>query len=166
MTSPAPAIPARTYKTSFFLGAPSYSLAVTLGTLLLGGSLGSHCATRWRLSRAPVCLAVVGAALVVWLGLSPLLGAALGWPLPARCVLAALVVLPLGYLMGMPFPLGMARLAEGSAHRIPWAWAVNGLVSVVGSVAAVMIAMRWGFSITLLAGACAYLAALAAAKLW
>lgn len=154
------------HKTSFFLGAPSYSLAVTLGTLLLGGSLGSHCATRWRLSRAPVCLAVVGAALVVWLGLSPLLGAALGWPLPARCVLAALVVLPLGYLMGMPFPLGMARLAEGSAHRIPWAWAVNGLVSVVGSVAAVMIAMRWGFSITLLAGACAYLAALAAAKLW
>ena len=42
---------------------------------------------------------------------------------------------------------------------MPWAWGMNGALSVIGATLAVFIAMNWGFSVTLLTGAAVYLAA-------
>ena len=71
---------------------------------------------------------------------------------------------PLGVLMGMPFPKGIAWLERTSPDLIPWAWGVNGAVSVVASVLAALVALSAGFTVVLVAGAICYGAAIAAIK--
>jgi hypothetical protein len=81
---------------------------------------------------------------------------ALGWPLTGRFVVGALSLAPLGVLMGMPFPKGMDWLRRSAPGLIPWAWGVNGAVSVVASVLASLLALSAGFSVVLVAGALCY----------
>ncbi|NIV30968.1 MAG: hypothetical protein GWN58_16200, partial [Anaerolineae bacterium] len=90
------------------------------------------------------------------LGLPYLLDALLGAPLGLRVLATFLCLAPLGFLMGMPFPGGLAWLRERAPGMIPWAWAVNGCLSVLASVLAAMIALSAGFSWVLVAGALAY----------
>ena len=143
------------------LGHPVYSLTVTLFSLLLGTGIGSLISRRIRPDRVKT---VTGHALVAVLAIaavSPLLlpaiiDAAIPWPLPARVVLAAGILTPLGFLLGMPLPGGMRLLAAGRADLVPWGWGINGAFSVVGATLAVFIAMNWGFSATLLIGALIY----------
>ena len=71
--------------------------------------------------------------------------------LPARVALA-----PLGLLMGMPFPGGLAWLGKRAPGLVPWAWAINGCTSVLASVLAAMVALSAGFSWVLAAAALAY----------
>jgi hypothetical protein len=66
--------------------------------------------------------------------------------------------------MGMPFPTGLRALCslESSAvesNAVEWAWAMNAAASVLGSVLAIVIAMEFGLTVTLICGAAAYLAA-------
>ena len=54
--------------------------------------------------------------------------------------------------MGMPLPAGVRLLAADRPELVPWAWGINGALSVIGATLAVFIAMNWGFSVTLVAG--------------
>lgn len=75
---------------------------------------------------------------------------------------AAAMLLPLGFCMGIPFPSGIRLLQE--IHReplIPWMWGVNGLGSVLGSTLTIAVAIRFGFTEAMIAGAALYLAAFA-----
>ena len=146
-----------------FLGHPSYSISVTLASLLLGSGLGALAEPRMpRLSRAAP-LAIAAATLLLALNLhQPLLDAAEQLPLAARALVAAALVLPLGFLMGMPFPSALRRLAGTRNLLVPWAIGVNGLASVVAAVGNLPLSMIWGFRVALLCGGVCYLAAWAA----
>ena len=76
-----------------------------------------------------------------------------------RIALAVGLIAPAGVLMGMPLPAGVRLLSTDHAELVPWAWGMNGALSVIGATLAVFIAMNWGFSVTLLTGAAAYLTA-------
>jgi hypothetical protein len=82
--------------------------------------------------------------------------AAIAWPLWARYSVTFFAILPLGFMMGMFFPVGVRTLSLHFKHAIPWAWAVNASVSVVGSVLAVLIALSAGFTTVLYLAAGAY----------
>jgi hypothetical protein len=142
------------------LGQPVTALAVILFALLLFSGLGSLTARRWRLPWALL-------ALVVLIGLYPLLLApysalALAVPEWARLVLTVVVLSPLGYLMGLPFALGLRIVEWHDPALVPWAWAINGSFSVVSAVLAVTVALSWGFSVVVWLGALAYAGALLA----
>jgi hypothetical protein len=66
--------------------------------------------------------------------------------------------------MGSPMPTGIRILARNSPETIPWAWGVNGATSVMGSVAALVIAILTGFNQALLVGAAVYLLGIVAMK--
>jgi len=67
--------------------------------------------------------------------------------------------------MGMPFPLGLERLANHSKSQAAWAWSINGCVSVVSTGLAAIVAVELGFSAVMLFACVAYgLAAFAALK--
>ncbi len=70
----------------------------------------------------------------------------------------ALLIAPVGLLMGLPFARGMTALSA-APDLVPWAWALNGSASVVSAVLAVLLALTWGFTATLLIGAGLYLLA-------
>jgi hypothetical protein len=105
---------------------------------------------------AIVFVACVAIVLVPWI-----IDLVIGWPLPARIVVASLLMAPAGVLLGVPLPSGMRILAQSRPALIPWGWGMNGAFSVVGATLAVFIAMNWGFSTTLLASAIVYTAAAA-----
>jgi hypothetical protein len=86
-----------------------------------------------------------------------------GLPFLIKLLVSGILLVPLGFVMGMPFPTGLHALAgETAAHdnAIEWAWAMNAASSVLGSVLAMVIAIHFGLNLTLAAGATAYLMAL------
>ena len=70
-------------------------------------------------------------------------------PLPdaLKILLSIALIAPLAFAMGMPFPLGLARTAEGAPSLVPWAWGVNGCASVVAAILATMLAIHLGFGV-------------------
>ena len=148
------------------LGHPVYSLTVTLFSLLVGTGLGSMIsrgASDEGLRRTAVlaCLAVAAIALVWGNALPFIVRAAVGWPLGLRIALAAGLMVPAGLVMGIPLPTGVRIVAAGQPQLVPWAWGMNGALSVLGATLAVFVAMNWGFSVTLLCGAITYACAAA-----
>jgi hypothetical protein len=61
--------------------------------------------------------------------------------------------------MGMPFPLGLRRLAEEAPDFVPWAWGINGFASVVSAVLATLLAIHFGFTVVIALALLLYVAA-------
>lgn len=141
-----------------FLDHPIYAFAAVLFSLLLSSGLGSALAARLPLRRTLLLLfvAVLLYPLVLPLGFDRLLG----WPLAARLAATVAALAPLGFLMGVPFPRGIALIEQQSPDLIPWAWGINGCASVIASVLAAMLALSAGFAWVLFAGGACYALAL------
>ena len=147
-----------------FLGHPTYALTVVVFLLLLSSGAGSVCARRWLPSgrRLPALLLLITALIAIYLALVPwLLSTTVGLVFPFKLALSGLLLVPLGFLMGMPFPTGL-RLVQ----TVEWAWALNAAASVLGSVLAMIIAIHFGLTITLACAATAYLLAAACSRTW
>src|SRR5262249_16873778 len=136
---------------TLYLGYPTYSLTVTLFTLLLSTGAGSFLAEGLVPTRAT--FARLAGALVVWLGIYPLaVPPVVAWGVGAafvvRVVTAVVLLAPLGLLLGTFMPLGLRWAAASTPHAqrfVAWCWAVNGFCSVVASVLATMLSMSIGF---------------------
>src|SRR5262249_5420247 len=89
-----------------------------------------------------------------------LLSWAIGISFPLKLALSAIVIGPLGFVMGMPFPKGLKIVAAGGNPRVEWAWAMNAGASVFGSVAAMVIAVHFGLAVTLMSAGFAYATAM------
>jgi hypothetical protein len=150
-----------------FLGFPTYALSVVLFSLLLSTGLGSALSGRVRDPRRALqaaLLAVCAIALVAAFALQPLLRALIDLPFALRVVLSVALIAPLGVALGMAMPIGLRRMEALWPEGVTWAWAVNGVVSVLASVGAVAIALYVGFAGTTLAALACYLLALAHAR--
>ncbi len=80
-----------------------------------------------------------------------------------RYAAICLILLPAGFLMGLPFPLGMRYLLDTPVHRA-YAWSVNGCASVLSSIIAAQVAISWGIPQIAGLAAVAYLVALASIR--
>jgi hypothetical protein len=162
-----------------FLGHPTYALTVVIFLLMLSSGAGSFFSRRWlprtEMAWMPLVLVILALAANVFF---------LPWALPAwvglafgyRLVVSGLLLAPLGFVMGMPFPTGLRALAArpvvkvpagvtgadnpGTDNAVEWAWAMNAAASVLGSVLAMVIAIQFGLNVTLACGVAAYLLAL------
>ena len=67
-----------------------------------------------------------------------------------RVTVAALLIFPLAFCLGMPFPLGILAISGRATGAVAWAWALNGLFTVIGSLASVLLALWFGFQTTIL----------------
>lgn len=126
------------------LGHPFHALAVILFSLLLFAGLGSTLSRRVPLPMLAPLLAA-GLALGASFLFDEVFHAALGQSLPMRIAIAVGMLAPLGLAMGIPFPAGLRAIAKVRPDLIPWAWGINGYTSVLGSVAAVILGMEFGF---------------------
>ena len=152
---------------SLFLGYPTLSVTVTLATLLVAGGIGGWLSQRVpddRLSATIACTALgVSLLLVGYIRFTPWLADRfLFAALPVRIAITVGTVTPLGLAMGVPFPAGLRRLrtrlgSDEDSRSVSWVWGINGLASILGSTAAVVVAMWGGFSWSLLLGSLIYL---------
>jgi predicted membrane-bound spermidine synthase len=146
-----------------FLGQPVYAVAILLFSILIGAGVGSWMSgILWKgrtnnklcLTALIVCLIVV----IYTLLLKQILVFFLGAPFLTRMIISFILLAPLGFFMGMPFPLGMKLLAEmGLEPYVPRMWGVNGIGSVFGSALAIILAISFGFSYSMILGAMLYL---------
>jgi predicted membrane-bound spermidine synthase len=149
------------------LGHPIYSLVVILFTLLLAGGLGSLFARRFEAARIRAALglilpAVAGMIVAAAFVLPAIVHAAMPLGLYERIAIAGLLTFPFGFLMGMPFPLGLRRLSQDPAGApASVLWGINGVASVVGSIGGVALAVVGGFTSMFLLAAGCYAVALA-----
>ncbi len=145
-----------------FMGQPVLSLAVLLFSLLVGAGIGSIYSGRFASDKIIKVIAVASisivAVLVSYTFLLPLIfNQLLGLSLAIRLLATVVILTPLGFLMGFPFPLGLRLLKEMRMENyIPWMWGINGISSVLGSAMAIVIAISFGFTEALLVAAACY----------
>jgi hypothetical protein len=147
---------------TLLLGHPIFTLSVLLFTLLAAGGVGSA-VSRKVVPRA-ACLAVAALGAVEAVTLPRLVPLLLPLPLAARVAIAIAVIAPLGLVMGMPFPRGLQSTGRGSLPAPPFYWGLNGIMSVVGSVSTVFVALTIGFQAAMLVGCACYVMAALVSK--
>ncbi|MBI5182173.1 MAG: hypothetical protein HZA06_04580 [Nitrospirae bacterium] len=165
-----------------FVGAPVISLSVFLITLFIGMGIGSLYSSRFEACSAPplnsplskgehrgvegisidskiaLYAFLISIAVFIYTLLLPYLRFFIGYGLVTRILITAILLLPLGFLLGIPFPSGIRALKQGNKESlIPWMWGINGAASVLGSALAVAIAIKIGFTAAGLISAGCYL---------
>jgi hypothetical protein len=152
-----------------FVGHPTYAVTIVILSMLLFSGLGSIYAGTMKANHLTrnlrIVLGIVLALATIQAFVSPPLLHAfcLGWPLWIRIGLIFVLLAPLGFVMGMPFPIAMRALSDDAGGMVPWAWALNGWMSVVASVATVLLSRSWGYSFSFGGALLAYGLALALA---
>lgn len=143
---------------------PVYAVTTVIASFLLAAGLGSY--VSGRLTRIEPQMRVV--AVVIGIGLLSLVYLLAFGPISAfllqqadwlRYILAVVLILPIGFCMGAPFPTGMAALGREHADLIPWAWGINGFASVMSPIVATLIAMQFGFRVLICVAVLLYLVA-------
>jgi hypothetical protein len=150
---------------TIFLGHPVYSLSVVLFSLLLSSGVGSLFTARLtdRPRSSTTVLVLLVCVLVGFGGVTPLLIRYFDAASTAmRIAISVAILLPIGFFMGMAFPIGMRRALSEAPSIAPWLWGVNGAASVCASVLVVVIALGAGISAAFWVGAGCYVIALAA----
>jgi hypothetical protein len=163
-----------------FLSHPVYAVAVVLCGFLVFAGLGSGMSPQlsaWLASRSasatrsrvwprvgPLDLAVGGimvVALIYLFILPPLFRLLVALPDAPKIVITLLLIAPLAFAMGMPFPLALSRVSARAPALVPWAWGINGCASVLSAVLATLLAMNVGFTQVTLIAIALYLVAAA-----
>jgi spermidine synthase/predicted MFS family arabinose efflux permease len=152
-----------------FLGHPTYALTVIIFSMLVSSGLGSFVSRRLvqqsmqRLTG--VFLFIAAGVALLSLVITPVTEGGVALPFEVKAAIAVVLIAPVGFAMGMPFPCGLNRLEKIMPQSVRWAWSINAAASVLGSAGAVVLAIYCGLSNTLLIGGLLYVAALAAALL-
>ncbi len=150
-----------------FLGHPTYALTVIIFSMLLSSGCGSFASKRLvrndvgRLSKA--LLLIIAGTIALALVVSPISESGVALPFAIKVLLSVALISPLGFAMGMPFPTGLALLEKIMPASVRWAWAINAASSVMGSAAAMFLAIYVGLQLTLIMGSVFYFGALLSA---
>ena len=147
------------------IGFPLYTYSAVVFAVLLSAGVGSAFSAKWHISpkkrwqipflgvlaSAAFLVAVHQAYFELFLQSSDVI----------RICAAVALIFPVGFFLGMPFPLGILTIESQPRGAIAWAWAMNGLFTVVGGLASVLLSIYFGFQLTLgvamLIYACAFL---------
>lgn len=147
-----------------FLHHPIYSISTSLSAFLVFAGCGSYYSSRFtnQVSNKTVFIyAVSGIALLSFiysLALPVLFNVLAAVPLAVKISISIVLIAPLAFLMGLPFPLALSNLAQYAEQLIPWAWGINGCASVISAVLATLLAIHFGFNFVILSAAALYLA--------
>ncbi|MDR1932618.1 MAG: hypothetical protein LBQ57_07355 [Spirochaetales bacterium] len=147
---------------SVFLSNPTYSTSIVITAMLAFSALGNLASGYFKSCRIWV---VLGAAILIAAGLFFYIFGLDGFlanyhssTLPVRILAAVAVIAPVAFFMGVPYPNGLDALQESKPHLLPWAWGMNGGLSLAGSALARILSVSSGFPVLLGIGIAVYLA--------
>ena len=149
-----------------FLDKPTYAFSIVLFTIFTCSGLGSLLSTRLAKVLPQVIFGLSLLAFLYPLLLPYFFEALLGQPLYARLLITIGALAPISFLMGVPFPSGIRIMGTLSPDLVPWAWGINGCVSVVSAILSLMIALWVGFSWGIVAAGSFYLVAAGVSYHW
>ncbi len=139
---------------------PPHAVAIVLVSILIGSGMGSLLSHRFMYLRHPAILLVLSTVIIFYsLFVSIISNVISPYSMLIKPLLVFLIILPAALFMGIPFPMGLKILGERDESLIPWAWAINGCLSVLAPIITTMLAITAGFKAVLWLGAIAYLIA-------
>jgi hypothetical protein len=147
-----------------YLGHPVFALSAVISTMLIASGAGSLLSDRMKAGPAlpqKLALAIAFLLLVYAVSLTPLIRHTLSAPMPVKIFLSLSIIALPAFFMGMLFPLGIRFLSGYDDTQIPWAWGINGCLSVISTSLATMIAVEAGFQTVMMIAAGSYLLAFA-----
>ena len=147
------------------IGYPLYTYSTIVFAVLLAAGVGSAASGAWRISpryrwHIPF-LGILATSIGLLLVYQPYFQLFLQSSTMIRILAAVALVFPVGFFLGMPFPLGILTIEHQPRGAIAWAWAMNGLFTVVGGLASVLLSLYFGFQVTLVAATLVYVLAFA-----
>ncbi|NQS71432.1 MAG: hypothetical protein HQQ73_04655 [Desulfobulbaceae bacterium] len=146
------------------IGYPSFTFTTVLFALLFSAAIGSLASKKMSLSRQGrwpwLFIALIMYGVFFLLSHQTIFASLLHYGLFVRCLAATLFIFPLGFFLGMPFPLGLVALGQRYPQGIPWAWGMNGFFTVLGGFLSLVSAFFLGFRLTVLIALLIYLVAL------
>ena len=144
-----------------FLSHPLYAFAIVICAFLLFAGIGSAASKKLPKKHA-IKFTILG--ILVCTGLYMLLlqsifNVLISAPDAIKIITTFILIAPLAFFMGMPFPLALAHISKRTPHYIPWAWGVNGCASVISAIVATLLAIQYGFTIVILLALTLYISA-------
>jgi hypothetical protein len=135
---------------SVFLNSATTSFSVVLAGMLVFSGLGSWFSSRFvdkagKGIRFAVFLIAVSVAAYI-LFLFPMIQALSGLPLVVKGIVTLIVIAPVSFALGMPYPLGLSTMKEHTGSLLPWAYAINGAFSVIATPVASIVSVSNGFA--------------------
>jgi hypothetical protein len=147
---------------ALFVGHPLFAAVAVLAGFLVFAGAGSFVASRVHHRGRALMWTVAGIVLLLLVqtvALPPAPG--IVESTAGRVILTLVLIAPLAFLMGFPFPLGLSSLAAAAPASIPWAWGINGCASVLSALLAALLAVHLGYGAVLLMAAGLYAFAVA-----
>ncbi len=135
-----------------FLHHPLYAVTAILSAILIFAGIGSRWSQRFdsaksrfaAVARSSTAIIVLGGIFIV--ALNPLFVKLIALPQIAKIPIAVLLVAPLGFFLGVPFPVGLSAVAAETPSLVAWAWGINGCASVISAILATLLAVQFGFT--------------------
>ena len=150
------------------IGFPLYTYTTVLFTFLFGAGVGSLVSEKLQLiEKEKIWLPFAGialAALFVVFSQNVLFDSLLEQRTLVRILVSIGMIFPLAFFLGMPFPMGIISIQHKPAGTVAWAWALNGLFTVIGGVFCAIFSVYFGFTATMAVAVVAYLLAYAMYK--
>jgi spermidine synthase len=149
-------------KLILFLGSPTISLSILLGSLLVGMGIGSFYGKKIfseniRKRLYIISLLIVSSGVILFILYPFILNKLLIYNQALRSIVCFLMMVPFGFLLGIPFPSAIQLLKQEHLEKyIPWMYGINGTMAVLGSVTAVILAMVFGFTVSFYVGLSLY----------
>lgn len=137
----------------FFLSHPTYSISIIIASLLIFSGLGSYFYRRIftpKYIRLAPFIIIIIIGLIYLFTLGNILNSFIQFDEIVKIIITVILIAPLGFFMGVPFPLGLSKIKDNYPSLIPWAWAINGFASVISILLASVISILFGLSIVLI----------------
>jgi len=139
---------------------PSYAAAAVLTSILISSGIGSLLSHRVSRLRSSFVIITISLLIIIYSFSLPVITDVISpYSIPVKIISLFFTLMPLGLLMGIPFPTGLKILSEENKSLIPWAWAINGCFSVLAPILTIMLSMVIGFKMVLWLGALTYVMA-------
>ena len=140
-------------------GNPTVSFAVVVSELLVFSAIGGFWSQRIDPNHFKrILISLIFVLLIILVSLDSIIYYLLGLSSFMRFLLASLLLFPAGFLVGLPFSLGMRYLLKSPVERA-YAWSANGCTSVLGSILSAQIAISSGISTILVCSVLSYILA-------
>jgi hypothetical protein len=140
----------------FVFGDPVISLTVVITGLLVFSAFGGYWSQRISAKNFPIAIAALIVILMcMFFIFNPIMNSVIQLNQFLRYTLSLLLLIPPGFLMGLPFPLGMRYILNLPSQRA-YAWTINGCASVLASIVSAQIALGLGISVIMILAISAY----------
>ncbi|TVQ13580.1 MAG: hypothetical protein EA361_09485 [Bacteroidetes bacterium] len=149
-----------------YFGHPMYAIAAVISTMMIASGIGSYFSGRFKLAHKVSAVSTLVVSLLILLyavSLTPLLMHTINLSLAVKVFIAFVLLSVPAFFMGMPFPSAIRVLDANRQDQIPWAWGINGSLSVIATALATLIAVEMGFRVVMFFAMMLYLVAFAVA---